>query len=97
MAGITIFDELEGLASYRKRLDGMSNAWAEALTDEDLSCEQHYANMQGIKANKRLGAVLMHFFNHQTHHRGQAHAILTLLGVPEPDGLDLLLMQRERG
>jgi uncharacterized damage-inducible protein DinB len=41
--------------------------------------------------------ILAHLFNHQTHHRGQAHAILTLLGVREPDGLDLLLMQWERG
>jgi uncharacterized damage-inducible protein DinB len=40
--------------------------------------------------------VLAHLFNHQTHHRGQAHAILTRLGVAEPPPLDLLIMQRQR-
>ena len=42
------------------------------------------------------GEILAHLFNHQTHHRGQAHAVLTMLGMAEPDPLDLLIMQRER-
>jgi uncharacterized damage-inducible protein DinB len=75
-----LFGELQGLAGYRKRLDGMINAWAAALTDEDLSRELHYANMKGIQANKRLGDVIMHFFNHQTHHRGQATTLLFQAG-----------------
>jgi uncharacterized damage-inducible protein DinB len=37
----------------------------------------------------RLGLVLAHIFNHQTHHRGQAHAMLS--GTPvRPPELDLL-------
>lgn len=75
-----LFNELEGLASYRKKLDGMINAWAAALTNEDLSRELHYASMKGIETNKRLGDVLMHFFNHQTHHRGQATTLLSQAG-----------------
>jgi len=30
-------------------------------------------------------------------HRGQAHAILTVLGVAEPEPLDLLIMLRDKG
>jgi len=41
----------------------MINAWAAALTNEDLSRELHYAGMKGIEANKRLGDVIMHLFN----------------------------------
>jgi uncharacterized damage-inducible protein DinB len=43
-----------------------------------------------------LASALAHFFNHQTHHRGQVHALLTGLGVAAPS-LDLILFQRETG
>jgi uncharacterized damage-inducible protein DinB len=41
-------------------------------------------------------SVLDHVFNHQTHHRGQAHALLTRLGT-EVASLDLVQFQRETG
>jgi uncharacterized damage-inducible protein DinB len=34
------------------------------------------------------------FFNHQTHHRGQAHACLSILTGAAPPSLDLLALQR---
>ena len=40
-----------------------------------------------------LSPALDHWFNHQTHHRGQAHMILTSLGKSAPE-LDLLYFQR---
>jgi uncharacterized damage-inducible protein DinB len=40
-----------------------------------------------------LSPALDHWFNHQTHHRGQAHAILTGLAGRAPE-LDLLYFQR---
>lgn len=40
-----------------------------------------------------LAPVLAHWFNHQTHHRGQAHAMLTGLTGVAPE-LDLLFYQR---
>ncbi len=43
---------------------------------------------------QKLSPALSHLFNHQTHHRGQAHAILTSLGKKAPE-LDLLYYQRE--
>jgi uncharacterized damage-inducible protein DinB len=42
-----------------------------------------------ISAPKRL--LVAHFFNHQTHHRGQAHALLTAAGQPTGD-TDLFLV-----
>ena len=42
---------------------------------------------------QRLGPALSHFFNHQTHHRGQAHTILSVLGK-NPPSLDLIFFQR---
>jgi len=40
--------------------------------------------------------VLLHFFNHQTHHRGQAHCLLTGLKGEAPS-FDLLVFQRQTG
>jgi uncharacterized damage-inducible protein DinB len=45
---------------------------------------------------QRLAPLLLHFFNHQTHHRGQAHCLLTGLAGEAPS-LDLLIFQRETG
>ena len=39
--------------------------------------------------------VLMHFFNHQTHHRGQIHAMLTAAGAM-PDDTDLFIVDEPR-
>ncbi|MEP1205934.1 MAG: DinB family protein [Rhizobiaceae bacterium] len=43
----------------------------------------------------QLGIALAHMFNHQTHHRGQAHAILTRITGEAPP-LDLIYFQLER-
>jgi uncharacterized damage-inducible protein DinB len=37
--------------------------------------------MAGMKQCKALGPLLTHFFNHQTHHRGQASTLLHQFGV----------------
>jgi uncharacterized damage-inducible protein DinB len=52
--------------------------------------------LNGTTHKKKLCDILAHLFNHQTHHRGQAHAALTVLGIKEPASLDLLQMQREQ-
>ena len=41
-----------------------------------------------------LADILLHLFNHQTHHRGQAHACLSILTGEDPSPLDLLIFQR---
>jgi uncharacterized damage-inducible protein DinB len=56
-----------------------------------------YRTLNGTPQRQRRREILAHLFNHETHHRGQAHAILTVLGVAEPEPLDLLIMQRDKG
>ena len=53
-----------------------------------------YVMTTGEPQEQVLSNVLAHVFNHQTHHRGQAHACLSLLTDKEPPSLDLLLMLR---
>ena len=43
-----------------------------------------------------LAPALDHFFNHQTHHRGQAHCLLTAIAGDAPS-FDLIIFQRETG
>lgn len=43
-----------------------------------------------------LASALAHFFNHQTHHRGQCHAMLTRVAMQAPV-LDLIAFQRDTG
>jgi uncharacterized damage-inducible protein DinB len=53
-----------------------------------------YRTTSGMPQSQVLGDILMHLFNHQTHHRGQAHACLSILTGGEPPSLDLLVFQR---
>jgi uncharacterized damage-inducible protein DinB len=69
-------------------------AYANALTVERLAAVIAYSSLRGWPVQQPLWQALAHFFNHQTHHRGQAHALLKEAGK-EPPALDLLLFQRE--
>jgi uncharacterized damage-inducible protein DinB len=53
-----------------------------------------YSTTKGEKQHTQLRLVLAHFFNHQTHHRGQAHGLLSQTQVAPPP-LDLLMYLRE--
>jgi uncharacterized damage-inducible protein DinB len=55
---------------------------------------QKYANTTGKEFEQKRCDILAHLFNHQTHHRGQAHTILSICTGKAPPSLDLLLMQR---
>lgn len=75
-----IYVELGALAAHRRMLDGIIKGWAEVLTDGDFDRVLHYANTRGKEFDRRLGSLVQHFFNHQTHHRGQATTLLVQMG-----------------
>ena len=60
-----------------------------ALPAQRIDEVMHYHNMAGEPKSTPLGVTLTHFFNHQTHHRGQAHAMLSSTRVAPPM-LDLI-------
>lgn len=76
-----LFLDIESLCNYRKMLDEIIKQWAMTLTQEDLLHVLHYTNMKGVTANKCFSSLIMHFFNHQTHHRGQATTLLCQAGI----------------
>jgi uncharacterized damage-inducible protein DinB len=59
-----------------------------------LSSLFSYRTTSGMPQSQVLADMLLHLFNHQTHHRGQAHACLSILTGGEPPSLDLLAFQR---
>ncbi|WP_035056268.1 DinB family protein [Andreprevotia chitinilytica] len=72
------------LASYtarRQLLDGVISAFVAELKDADLDHVLAYKNAKGEHKQKRSALVLMHLFNHQTHHRGQASTLFFQAGV----------------
>lgn len=91
-----VFDDLPSLSAARHLEDQRIVGFVESLSEAQLEELWDYRTLNGTPRKQRRREILAHLFNHQTHHRGQAHAILTVLGVAEPEGLDLLLMQWER-
>ena len=66
----------------------------DAYDEHALAGRVSYATTSGALQQQVLSDILAHLFNHQTHHRGQAHACLSILRGAEPPSLDLLAMQR---
>jgi uncharacterized damage-inducible protein DinB len=62
--------------------------------DDDLGKLISYQTTSRKPYSQPLQEILLHLFNHQTHHRGQAHACCSILTGAEPPPLDLLLFQR---
>ncbi|QHF45062.1 damage-inducible protein DinB [Pseudomonas sp. S35] len=85
------FRDLDELTSRRVWLDQLIIEWANTLREPDLDQRLHYHNMRGVAADKPFFSLLLHFFNHQSHHRGQVTTLLTQAGVDVGD-TDLLAL-----
>jgi uncharacterized damage-inducible protein DinB len=69
-------------------------AVVEKYDEAALAGLHSYKTTSGMPQSQVLSDILLHLFNHQTHHRGQAHACLSILTGGEPPSLDLLAFQR---
>lgn len=76
-----IASSMEDLCTYRHALDEVIVRWSRTLTTEQLASTLSYRNMAGQASSKVYGHVIQHFFNHQTHHRGQVSTLLFQAGV----------------
>lgn len=76
-----LFTDLAAMTVHRVWLDGVISALADTLTEADLASTLHYTNTKGAPFAKPLSSLLMHFFNHQAHHRGQVSTLLTQAGA----------------
>lgn len=77
------------MVQERRALDQQIIEWAQGVDDTTLDGDlTWYSGAVGREVSKPLGLLITHFFNHQTHHRGQVHAMLTAAGQA-PDDTDL--------
>lgn len=69
------------MAALRVALDARIVAWAGAVSDESLQGDLVWFSGAAQREMRRpRGLLVTNFFNHQTHHRGQAHALIAAAG-----------------
>lgn len=82
----------ERLSAARADADARILDWAGRIDDPDLDGDlSWYSGSLGQSMIRPFGLCVVHFFNHQTHHRGQVHAMLTAAGT-RPEDTDLFVM-----
>jgi len=69
------------LFEYRKQIDKVILQFIEELDENKLKSVFKYKNFKGEDMEGTLWKILLQWFNHQTHHRGQISVLLDMLGV----------------
>ncbi len=83
-----LYEDFADLRAARLAEDARINAYAADLTQEALDTDLTSINSAGIRFVDPLNQLVTHMFNHQTHHRGQVHHMLSDAGL-EPPSLDM--------
>jgi len=85
----SLFGAWDSLRRERVAFDEAIIAWADNADPAWLKGDLHYYS-GAVKRDlsKPVWQLITHFFNHQTHHRGQVHCMLTQAGG-KPDTTDL--------
>ena len=92
-----LFEDLAELRRARTVEDERIVAYVSSLSPAALAGSFRYRRVSTPDiVEQPLAPALMHVFNHQTHHRGQIHGLLTGLTGEAPP-LDLVFFQRESG
>ena len=79
------WDELK---RQRAAFDETIIAWAETVDPAWLAQVFSWLHSSGRQNSQPYWVLVTHMFNHQTHHRGQVHGLLTGLGAV-PDDTDI--------
>jgi uncharacterized damage-inducible protein DinB len=87
-------DDVAALAAAQRVSDVRLLAFCNGLDAAGVAAEVAMPRHGGRVQRDRAAHVLQHLFMHQTHHRGQAHAMLSSTAV-EPPQLDEFLMPSE--
>lgn len=90
-----LYADYAELRRERVKTDDAIDAFVATLDGEKLDAPLRYAR-GGMSIEHPLWWAVSHFFNHQTHHRGQVTTLFKQLGH-DPGPTDLIAMLRERG
>ncbi len=92
-SGAGNYPDWADLKARRVAFDKVIIDWADAMDTAWPSVDlTWYSGILKADVAKPRWFLVMHFFNHQTHHRGQVHAMLTAAGAT-PEDTDLMLME----
>ena len=80
--GEDLHDGFDDLRAARVAMDAEILAWAGSLTPAWLAEPMTWTSrLYGFTQTHPRWVQVTHMFNHQTHHRGQVHTLLTQLGI----------------
>jgi len=83
-----LFDAFSELRSAREKQDAEIESFFGDLDPGFVERELIYRNSLQRECRESTPVAVIHLFNHQTHHRGQVHVMLSQTSVPPPS-LDL--------
>jgi uncharacterized damage-inducible protein DinB len=79
-----LYEDFEELREARKAEDARIEEFAAHIDEQFLKGNIRYVNSEGRTFEDPVELLVAHFFNHQTHHRGQIHDMLTQTEVTPP-------------
>jgi uncharacterized damage-inducible protein DinB len=79
-----LFEDFSELYAARKEFDLQIETFFANATPESLNRSITYTNSKGQQYSDEVSVAISHMFNHQTHHRGQIHVMLSQTSVPPP-------------
>ncbi len=91
-----VHDGLAELRAARAAEDARIVGLIDAMSEDELTREASFKWMDGTPSTMPVRHMLATILNHQTHHRGQVHALLKEAGVPPPP-LDIPVYLSEAG
>lgn len=91
-AGSILYPDFDAQRARRLELDEAIGSWAASVSDEFLAAPLTWTSrITGKSQTRAAGVAVTHFFNHQTHHRGQVTTLLSQFGI-DPGVTDLWAM-----
>jgi uncharacterized damage-inducible protein DinB len=88
-----LYDDFGDLGRERGATDAVIERWVGTLDTDALTRPFRYRGTSGHEFEHPLWWAVSHFFNHQTHHRGQVTTLLTQLGR-DPGVTDMIALLR---
>ncbi len=79
-----LYEDFAELRAARVVDDARIEAFAEGLSEAALGGTIRYRNNEGCDLADPVDLLIAHFFNHQTHHRGQVHDQLSQTAIAPP-------------
>ena len=83
-----LYEDFDELRAARDTEDARIDAYAAAITQAELDADFASVSSAGVRFVDPLNQLVTHMFNHQTHHRGQVHHMLSDAGL-DPPSLDM--------